>query len=63
MPLGWAPRTARHEVQITGRPKFTETSPLPGSSRWRSGADDDRLVDQSTVDGSVDFAELWKPSR
>lgn len=67
VPLGWALRTAGHQVQIAGRPKFTETITATGFVAVAVGDDGSEttghpgLADQSDVDGLVDYVRLWGP--
>ncbi|CAM3350710.1 nucleotide disphospho-sugar-binding domain-containing protein [Kibdelosporangium persicum] len=64
MPLAWALRTSGHEVQIAGRPKFTETITTTGFVAVAAGTDGsgDRLAGESDVDDLTSYAALWRPS-
>ena len=66
VPLGWALRTAGHDVQIAGPPAFADTIArtgfiaVPAGSGAGCGAD--RLADPAAVDDLAAFAAAWAPS-
>ncbi|MFD8801878.1 nucleotide disphospho-sugar-binding domain-containing protein [Streptomyces atroolivaceus] len=68
VPLGWALRTAGHQVQVAGRPSFTDSITLTGLVAVPVGdgvtgdaTGDHRLDRQSDVDGLLDYFSLWRP--
>ncbi|MGW9243998.1 nucleotide disphospho-sugar-binding domain-containing protein [Streptomyces sp. EN27] len=68
-PLGWALRTAGHQVQVAGRPSFTDSITLTGLVAvpvGDGGADDGgqadhRLDRRSDTDALLDYFALWRP--
>ncbi|MFD9895179.1 nucleotide disphospho-sugar-binding domain-containing protein [Amycolatopsis sp. NPDC059027] len=66
VPLGWALRTGGHEVQIAGRPRFTEEVNRTGFVAVAVGKDlpddaEDWLADPDAAAGLADYARRWKP--
>ena len=67
VPLGWALRTAGHEVLVAGRPTVTETITWTGLAAVAVGGGaepgecDEWLADSRAVNDLVDFAALWRP--
>ncbi len=67
VPLGWALRTAGHEVQVASRPAFAETIFHTGFVAVAVGGDEgvtepDRLSDPAATTDLLAYAELWHPA-
>jgi glycosyltransferase DesVII len=60
VPLGWALRTAGHEVQIAGQASFTGTITATGFVAVSAG-DPAAPGDPLDVEGVLDYAALWRP--